>query len=166
MKDFEPWYQSERPMVLAACVALAGDLDAAREATDEAFTRALERWPRVAKMASPGGWTQTVALNQLRRDFRRRHGERSHLSDRPRACSEPEGLPDAELWSIVRSLPPRQQTAVVLRYVHDLSNADIADLMGISRGAVGSTLDAARTKLRHLLSEPVTNEETEETVHG
>jgi RNA polymerase sigma-70 factor (ECF subfamily) len=144
MEDFEPWYQSERPLVLAACVALAGDLDAAREATDEAFTRALERWPKVSKMASPGGWTQTVALNQLRRDFRRRRGERSRSSDQALASRDPEGLPDPELWSSVRSLPPRQQTALVLRYVHDLSNADISDLMGISRGTVASTLDEFR----------------------
>jgi len=67
MVEFEAWYRAQHPGVLAACTALSGDLDAARDATDEAFARALERWPDVAQMAAPGGWVQTVALNVLRR---------------------------------------------------------------------------------------------------
>jgi RNA polymerase sigma-70 factor, ECF subfamily len=55
MEDFERWYRREHPRVLATCVALTGDLDAAGDATDEAFSRALERWPVVGAMVSPGG---------------------------------------------------------------------------------------------------------------
>jgi RNA polymerase sigma factor (sigma-70 family) len=46
-------------------------------------------------------------------------------------------LRDDELWDRVRELPPKQRTAVVLRYVVDLTHADIAD-------ALGSTEEAAR----------------------
>lgn len=152
MENFEFWYQVQRPRVLAACMALAYDVDTAREATDEAFTRALERWPAVGAMASPGGWAQTVALNYLRRGLRRRRRERSGAARRPSV--PPPGLPDAELWAAVRSLPHRQQTAVVLRYVHDLSYEQIATTMAISRGTVASTLAAARANLAAALSEP------------
>jgi len=158
MDDFESWYEMERPRVLAACLALGGELDAARDATDEAFTRALERWRTVAKMASPGGWTQTVALNVLRRRLRRRHLEQVNLECPPSDNRMPD-LPDIDLWAAVRSLPPRQQTAVVLRYVHDLSHLQVAASMGISRGAVASTLNAAHTNLRRLLPEPLMTEE-------
>ena len=68
---FEPWYAAEHPRVLAALVLVAGDLDQAREAVDEAFSRALARWPRVAGLASPTGWVYTVALNCHRRARRR-----------------------------------------------------------------------------------------------
>ena len=44
-EDFEVWYRREHPRVLATCAALSGDAAAAAEATDEAFVRALERWP-------------------------------------------------------------------------------------------------------------------------
>jgi DNA-directed RNA polymerase specialized sigma24 family protein len=46
------------------------------------------------------------------------------------------GIPDVELWIMVRSLPARQQAAIVRAYVHDLPGAAIAEVMGISLGTV------------------------------
>jgi RNA polymerase sigma-70 factor, ECF subfamily len=160
--EFEAWYQEERPRVLAACVALAGDLDAARDATDEAFTRALERWNRVAKMVAPGAWTQTVALNYLRRRLRRQRRE-PRIAAAERSFLPGLDVPDRDLWSAVRMLPRRQQSAVVLRFVHDLSYEQIGATMSISAGAVSSTLSAARASLAHMLSD---SEISEETVDG
>ena len=57
------------------------------------------------------------------------------------------GLPDHELWQAVGRLPRRQRTAIVLRYVADLPEADIAAAMGIARGTVAATLAAARRRL-------------------
>lgn len=157
MDSFEAWYEQERPRILAACIALCGNSEAALDATDEAFTRALERWSRVATMSSPGGWTQTVALNYLRRALRRR--------SRTNQVSWGEGdpvsgeVPDVELWAAVGRLPRRQQTAVVLRYVHDLTQDQIALSMGISRGAVASTLAAARANLARVLGDSDPEEE-------
>ncbi|MHB1928327.1 MAG: RNA polymerase sigma factor [Acidimicrobiales bacterium] len=156
MDDFEAWYRREYPRVLAACTALAGGrADAGREATDEAFTRAIERWRTVGAMAAPGGWVQVVALNHLRRTLRRHRSEqravRSHGPD-PAAAPEP---PDLALWDLVRTLPRRQQACVVLRYVHDLPEADIAEALGVARGTVASTLHSAARRLRSLLDEPV-----------
>jgi RNA polymerase sigma factor (sigma-70 family) len=157
MTEFEDWYRRERPMVLSACLALTGNLDAAREATDEAFTRAFERWETVGAMRAPGAWTQTVALNYLRRRLRGRpliRAFRIGQQDVP----APE-VPDSELWQSVRRLPARQQTAVVLRYVHDLSYEQIAEAMNISMGAVASTLNAAHRKLARPASSAEPNEE-------
>jgi DNA-directed RNA polymerase specialized sigma24 family protein len=156
MDDFDLWYEQEYPRVLAACAALAGELESARDATGEAFARAFERWATVSAMAAPGGWVQTVALNGLRRSLRRRRLERA-LGSAWRGPAV--GLPDPELWMVVRSLPARQQTAVVLAYVHDLPGAAIAEVMGVSLGTVSSTLDAARKSLRRRLTEPITSEE-------
>jgi RNA polymerase sigma-70 factor (ECF subfamily) len=156
MDDFDAWYGREHPRVLAACTALSGDLGAAQEATDEAFTRALERWSSVGSMTAPGGWVQTVALNHLRRGLRRRGRERMvGMARRP----DVDTIPDVGLWLAVATLPPRQQTAVVLAYVHDLPGAGIAAVMGISPGTVSSTLDAARRGLRRRLDEPATTTE-------
>lgn len=155
MEDFEVWYTREHPRVLAACTALAGEVDVARDATDEAFTRALERWSKVAGMNAPGGWVQAVALNYLRRTLRRRRLERL-LGAGAHAEAVP---PDRELWMVVRTLPARQQTAVVLAYVHDLSGTAIAQAMGIAPGTVSSTLDAARRNLRQRLADSASSEE-------
>ena len=154
MEDFESWYRAERPRVMATCAALCGDVDAASEATDEAFVRALERWSSVVAMASPGGWVQVVALNHLRRGLRRRGEERRLLKGSPVDAGL--AIPDWELWSVVAGLPRRQRSVVVLRYVHDLSEATIAGVLGVSRGTVASTLAAAQASLRRQLSETVT----------
>lgn len=156
MSDFEAWYGEQYSRVLAACVALAADLEAAQEATDEAFVRAFERWAQVSAMAAPGGWAQTVALNQTRRILRRRRFER--LLPGGRRTTVTVELHDERLWAEVRRLPPRQQTAVVLRYVQDLPEAAVAEAMGISRGAASASLAAARAKLRLSLGDPISEE--------
>ena len=58
-----------------------------------------------------------------------------------------------EVWDLVRSLPTRQRTAVVLRYVGDLREDDIASVMGVTRGTVAATLANARRALATVLDD-------------
>src|SRR4029079_18812786 len=115
-------------------------------------------WKRVHAMESPGGWTQRVALNELRRRLRRRRVE-AHLLPRF-AGGDHELTPSGEVWELVRALPERQRVAVVLRYVADLTEPDIAIAMGVARGTVASTLAAARARLAGVLI----NDDVEEDV--
>jgi RNA polymerase sigma-70 factor (ECF subfamily) len=156
--DFADFYEHEHPRVLGVLSAVSGDRQAALEATDEAFVRALERWKRVSAMDSPSGWTYRVALNALRRT-KRRFATEQRLLRRSRVVDVVPTV-DSDLWSVVRTLPPRQCQAVVLRYVADLPEAAIADVMHITRGTVASTLSDARTRLAELLGEPVLVEES------
>jgi RNA polymerase sigma-70 factor (ECF subfamily) len=142
---FDEWYRREHPKLAASLLVVAGDLDAATDAVDEAFARALDRWDSVSNMDSPVGWTYRVALNVLRRRMRRAQLERRVVRDIGRV--PPLELPDADVWDAVSRLPRRQRTAVVLRYVADLPEADIAKAMGIARGTVAATLSAARQRL-------------------
>ena len=154
--DFGAWYEEEHPRVLAALTVASGRADVAREATDEAFVRAYERWERVRRMASPGGWLYRVALNDLRRRCRRQAIERELLRRRrpgDETASAPAAL-DPHVWDAVRALPQRQRTAVALRYVLDLPEAEVARLMGVTRGAASATLTTARRRLESLLAEP------------
>jgi hypothetical protein len=52
--DFEVWYMREHPRLVAALLLVTGDVDLAREAVDEACSRALARWERVAEIYFPG----------------------------------------------------------------------------------------------------------------
>jgi RNA polymerase sigma factor (sigma-70 family) len=142
---FEDWYRREHGRLAASLVVVAGDLDAAIDATDEAFARALDRWSSVSTMESPTGWTYKVALNVLRRRKRRSHLERRVVHE-VRSGGDL-ALPDHELWEAVGRLPRRQRSAIVLRYVADLPEADIAAAMGVARGTVAATLAAARRRL-------------------
>ena len=155
--DFTSWYASEHPRVLGVLCALSGELDVAREATDEAFVRAFARWSRVRKMASPGGWTYRVALNELRRSLRRRARDQATATDRPSVVP----ATDPDLWDLVRRLPERQRLAVVLRYVADLPEQAIADVMGVTRSTAASTLTQARQRLGEWMHDAEHDEEVD-----
>lgn len=154
--DFERWYQHEHPLVLTALAVAGGDVELAREATDEAFVRAFERWSKVQMMESPGGWLYRVALNELRRRTRRQTLERELLRrEQPKAVDTPPPIADPSVWNAVRNLPRRQRSAVALRYVLDLTEREVATTMGISRGAASASLTSARRALQEALGEPV-----------
>lgn len=142
--DFEAWYRAEHPALLASLTLMSGEPDLAREVVDEALARALERWDRVSRMASPGGWAYRVAVNCLRR-----HKRRATLEDRLHQRQGPDEAvePTSELWALVRDLPPRQRDVTILRYVADLSQADIAAVLRIKRSTVSSTLTQAHRAL-------------------
>jgi RNA polymerase sigma-70 factor (ECF subfamily) len=151
--DFETWYELEHPRLIASLLLATGDVDLAREAVDEACLRTLARWPRVSRMDSPSAYTYRVAVNVAHRRWRRAALEQRLLARRPpRPTTVP--APAGEAWDVVRDLPPRQRTAVVLRYVADLTEAEIALAMGVSRSTVSSTLADARRALAVRLTEP------------
>jgi DNA-directed RNA polymerase specialized sigma24 family protein len=157
-RAFEQWYAGEHPRLFASLLVLTGDRDVAADATDEALSRALQHWARVAEMESPEGWTYRVAVNIVRRGARRRALERRLL---PRLVGrQTTAAPPGDVWDLVRSLTKRQQQALVLRYIADLAESDIAAVMGVTRGTVASTLADARRRLGDALREPDVAEET------
>lgn len=167
-EEFDRWYPNQHPRVLGVLVALSGDADLARDATDEAFSRAFEQWHRVGSMASPAAWTHRVALNELRRRARRRSMEQ-RLRWRWVERERPVHVPDPQLWEAVRRLPDRQRQVVALRYVGDLPEAAIAEALGIARGTVASTLSDARRTLAAALPDHLIDIEptaTTEVHHG
>jgi RNA polymerase sigma-70 factor (ECF subfamily) len=144
---FERMYEAEFPAVYRAVYAMSGDARLAEDATQEAFARALERWRRLRDEPWAAAWVATTALNVARRMLRRR-------SDAPVAHAEAvEGDVDArvDLVRAIRSLPPRQQEAVVLRYVADLPVAEVAAAMGVEEGTVKAHLFKAREALGRTL---------------
>lgn len=151
--DFAAWYAREHPRVLGSLTVVVGSTDLAADATDEAFVRAYQRWSSVAAMDSPTAWLYRVALNVARSRLRRAAVEqRILLRHRPANDVPPPALP-LDVWSSVRALPPRQRTAVALRYVLDLPEAEIAQVMGVARGTVSATLTAARRTLATQLAD-------------
>jgi RNA polymerase sigma factor (sigma-70 family) len=160
---FDGWYVQAYPRVRAAVTLAVGDDDLAEEATAEAFARALLHWPKVSRATSSHAWVYTVAMNQVRSTLRRRGVERRWLrrqAGQPVVHQAPPVEPDDPLWRAVGQLPRRARTAVALRYVADLSEAEVAEVMGIARGTVAATLHQARKRLGELLAD---NHEEERT---
>ncbi|MDQ3758222.1 MAG: sigma-70 family RNA polymerase sigma factor [Actinomycetota bacterium] len=124
-------------------------LDNAGEAEDtaaEATARALDGWRKVGAMPSPTSWVVRVATNLAIDIVRRR---RFVAVGDAEALTEPD---EAETRIVVREmlrrLPRRQRDVLALRYLADLSEADIAEVLGISPGSVKRHASRAIERLR------------------
>ena len=151
-RDFTAWYAAEAPRVLLTLRAALGDDTRASDAADEAFARAYALWHRVSRMESPAGWVYVVALNHARSELRRASRERMHADRHPVAVTVPGPEPDGPVWQALRTLSPRARLAVALRYLADLPEAEVARLMGVTRGTVATTLHRARAELADRLA--------------
>lgn len=166
-ESFEAWYGKEHPGLLAALTLATGNVEVAQDLVSEAFARALERWDRVSKMASPGGWVRQVAVNLLRRTYRRAAMERRLLGRQWEATEQtPLEAMDPDLWAAVTALPPRQRAVLALRAVLDLSQAETARLLGIRPGTVSATLVEARRRVTVALPRDDTAPSASEVPHG
>ena len=129
--EFEAWFRREYPKVFGSMILAIGSRDLAEEATAEAFTRAYERWNRVGSMTRAGGWVYVVALNEARQRQRRMAVERVLLMRwRPPAEVPTE---TAQRSGISFAVFPRELTAIVLRYVADLSEAQVDQTAFVGR---------------------------------
>ncbi|MDQ1509447.1 MAG: polymerase sigma-70 factor, subfamily [Actinomycetota bacterium] len=144
---FEDWYREHYRRVFASVLVVSGNRAATAEAVDEAFARALERWPRVRTMGSPVGWTFIVSRNLLRRAARRSARERS-----VEIAIEQSPEIDVALWDTVRTLPKRERELIALRYVAGLTEPEIASTLGIAKGTVARGLHDARGHLHRMLA--------------
>jgi RNA polymerase sigma-70 factor, ECF subfamily len=159
---FDDWYRREWPRLVATFTLASGDHELGREIAAESLTRALERWERVSRMESPGGWTYRVGLNLLRRHHRRTRSEGIALR-RIGAPVAAGNLSDdsVDLWRAVATLSGRERAAVVLRYCAGMTEPEIAGVLGVAAGTVSATLNHARARLRVALGDP-----SEEGTHG
>jgi RNA polymerase sigma-70 factor, ECF subfamily len=130
-REFESLYEEEYQAVYRATYLLCRDPTLAADATQEAFVRALERWPRLRDKTWAGGWVVSTALNFVRRSLRRRRVVDVAVSDQP---SDADATFD--LWQRVRHLPLRQQQAIVLHYRLGLSQEETAMAMGLAPSTV------------------------------
>jgi RNA polymerase sigma-70 factor (ECF subfamily) len=147
---FAELYEAEFAAVYRACFALCGDRQLAEDAAQEAFARALERWRRLRERPWVAGWVATTALNVVRRSLRRRRAE-PRPEPTPGEADTHGANERLDLIRAIRALPARQQEALVLHYVADLSVDDVAEAMGVETGTVKTHLARAREAMARTL---------------
>lgn len=153
---FESFYRREYHQVVAVARALAPDRAAAEDLAQESFAMAHRHWDRISRYQDPKSWVRRVMINKAT-SMRRRIGAELRALTRaghdPHRGVSPDLSPSTgEVWDEVRRLPRRQQQAVVLHYVGQLSTEEIGDAMGCSPGTVKSHLHRARETLRGRLA--------------
>lgn len=154
---FEGFYRAEYPQMVAVARAFAPDRSAAEDLAQESFAAAHRHWDRISRYDDPRAWVRRVLINRATSMRRRLGAERRAVAraghDPHRGVAPDLSPPTAEVWDEVRRLPRRQQQAVALHYVGQLTTEEIADTMGCSAGAVKSHLHRARITLRDRLSD-------------
>jgi RNA polymerase sigma factor (sigma-70 family) len=154
--EFTDWYRGLWPKVLRSVTVTVGDRDLAEEATAEAFARAYARWPEPLTMDSPLGWLHKVAVNDVRGRWRRSRLEKrvlARIAAQPHPQGPPPEVPDDAVWNAVAALPARTRQMIALRYVLDMTDAQVAETLGVSRGHVSASLSRARKELGPVLAD-------------
>jgi RNA polymerase sigma-70 factor (sigma-E family) len=136
---------------------LTGNPHDAADLVQTVLERIGARWQTIArKTGDPVAYARKAMVNAHVSRWRRSRRE-SLLAEFPDTPAVPQGDPfdNEPLWEALRGLPPRQRAVLVLRYYEEKSEAEIAAVLGVSRGTVKSQTSKAMATLRGRLSTSV-----------
>jgi RNA polymerase sigma factor (sigma-70 family) len=144
--DFTLLYGRQRDAMVRLARLLTGSFEVAEELVQEAFLK-LHLTPSVAR--NPDYYLRAIVANLSRGYLRRLRLERAARPERRIALPGPE---IDETWAVVCRLPFRQRAVLALRYYEDLTEAEIAEVLGCRLGTVKSSHHRALATLRRHLS--------------
>ena len=160
----EAVFRQEYGRCVATLIRFLGDIDAAEEAVQDAFTVAVARWPSDGQPPNPGAWIVTTARNRaidrLRRESVRdeRHGQAHHLYGAAAAdaadnalAQEEETVPDDRLRLIFTCCHPAlnqpAQVALTLRLLGGLQTPEIARAFFVPEATMAQRIVRAKRKI-------------------
>ena len=161
----ETVFRQEYGRCVATLIRFLGDIDAAEEAVQEAFTVAVARWPADGQPPNPGAWIVTTARNRaidrLRRESARdeRHAQAHHLYGAAAAAAAPDSalaqeedaVPDDELRLIFTCCHPAlnqpAQVALTLRLLGGLETPQIARAFFVPEATMAQRIVRAKRKI-------------------
>ncbi len=135
---------------------LAGDHQRAEDVVQAALLKVYLAWPKVVSMSHPAAYARTIMVNQLASWWRVRSSrERPSVTvpEETVASFDDRVVEARAVWSHVLALAPRQRAVIVLRYYEDRSEAEIAEILGISAGSVKTHAHHAMATLRRRLGD-------------
>jgi RNA polymerase sigma-70 factor (ECF subfamily) len=151
-------FRDEWGRAVATLTRVLGDLQLAEDAVQDAFTTALERWPRDGVPAHPGAWIVTTARNRaidrLRRDlvFARKAELLARLESLPNEEDDVSPIPDDRLALVFTCCHPalaaESRVALTLREVAGLTTTEIAHAFLVAEPAMAQRLVRAKRKIR------------------
>jgi RNA polymerase sigma-70 factor (ECF subfamily) len=138
--------------VASVLYRLLDDRRDVEEATQDVFVQAWRSLPRFRGHSQLFTWLYRIAVNEALMRRRRKRPDVQELDERQAAAPDPEpGLRDL-LVRALAALPFEYRAAVVLRDVEGLTNAEVAETLGISVAAAKSRIHRARLQLRDALA--------------
>lgn len=152
--DFVEYVRARGTALLSLATLLSlGDSAAAEDLLQTALMKAYVSWHRLRSKSAAEAYVRTIMVRSAKstRKFAISTGVAYVLEGSPN--SDPQDVVQrVDLWRYLRELSPRQRAVVVLRYYEDLSEEQIAEALGCSRGAVKSHASRALASLRRHMS--------------
>lgn len=150
-EDFRSFVAARSPALLRTAYMLTGNRADAEDLVQTALAKTYLSWDRIREREAVDGYVRRILVNTQTSFWRRRKIDERPTEVLPERAGRDEtadhDLHDA-LWNALTGLPKRQRAMVVLRYYEDLTEAETAQLMGVSVGTVKSTTSRALAKLR------------------
>ena len=157
--DLTGLYSAHRLQLVRMVVLLVDDIGTAEDVVQDAFTALHQNRSRLRDPGAALGYLRATAVNNARSVLRKRQTTRRHLRLARQEFAEPAdnelllAAAHQQVLAAVRQLPPRQREVLALRYWANLSEVEIAQALGISRGAVKSNASRGMDKLESILGE-------------
>lgn len=157
-REFSEYFAERAPVLRRVAFVIVQDWHSAEDVTQLAFAKLYVAWPRV-RQETIDAYARKIVVNEAL-SLRRRH-------PRERLTASPPDAPDVsrstdsplDVGHALGLLPERQRAIVALRFIEDLSVADVAQVLGIAEGTVKSQTSRALETLRTNVSPPVLVEE-------
>jgi RNA polymerase sigma-70 factor, ECF subfamily len=147
--SFEEAFDDLLGRALAAARRILGDIPRAEDVAAEALARTYARWDKVRDLPYREAWVVRVAANLAIDVLRKRQAV---VPERFVRSTEDSSVDRLAVLAAVRRLPRRQREVIVLAYLSDVAEADVARVLGISSGTVKTHLHRGLAALRKAMS--------------
>jgi RNA polymerase sigma-70 factor (sigma-E family) len=156
-KTLADLYAEHRMRLVRLAILLVDEMSTAEDVVQEAFAGLHRNWGRLRDEYAAIGYLRTAVVNGSRSVLRRRRTARDYVPPHQVNARSAESLAmlSVEHQAVVDALgglAPRQREVLVLRYYGGLSEAEIAEATGISKGAVKSTASRALDSVADILA--------------
>lgn len=141
---FEDFYRAQLQPMLRLAYLMTQSRAAAEDLVQDSFIRLQPRW---GALDNPAAYLRRTVANACYSWHRRRQREAAFTVVPP----DPAEAEHDEMWDALAQLPPRRRAALVLRYYQDLSESEIADILGCRPGTVKSLTHRGLAQLRSVL---------------
>jgi RNA polymerase sigma-70 factor (sigma-E family) len=149
--DFREFVRSRGRALLQSAYLLTGNLADAEDLVQSALAKTFQAWNRIEDHKALDGYVRRAMINTHISWWRRRRVDEyptAEIPDQPVADTSGNRELHDTLQRAIDRLPQRMRAAVVLRYFEDMTEAEVADVLGVSQGTVKSTVSRAVAKLR------------------
>lgn len=149
--EFREFVTSRGRALLHAAYLLTGNLADAEDLVQSALAKTYQAWGRIEDRKALDGYVRRAMVNTHISWWRRRRLDEyptDEVPELPIADTSGNSELHDTLQRAIDRLPQRMRAAVVLRFFEDMTEAEVADVLGVSQGTVKSTVSRAVAKLR------------------